>query len=208
MLMCRLPSPSPRIAKLIEKSSSALGTIGIVGLLVSVGCAGSATGTDGPVGRDTYPEGPYGVEEGDIMEGLEFVDKNGDAYGLADIFADEDNKLLLLNTAAGWCAACRDEQPALQQLVDDRGDDGLAMVVTIFQDDSSQEATTDFVDGWISQYQLTFPVLLDAPFLMSDYYDPSATPLSMIIEVDTMEILRSATGWDQNAVEGIIDAKL
>ena len=81
-------------------------------------------------------------------------------------------------------------------------------MVTIFEDDNSQTATTDFVSGWITQYDLDFPVVLDESFVMGDFYDSSATPLSMIVDVNTMEIVRSATGWDPTAVEGIIEAKL
>ena len=86
-------------------------------------CACGTTGDSGGDGdqetsdRETYPEGPYGVSEGDIIDNLSFTDSEGAPFQFEDMFSDENNKLLLLSTAAGWCTACREEQIALQSLL-------------------------------------------------------------------------------------------
>ncbi len=178
-----------------------------VWLAAALGCT-TTTGDDGNSGRDAYPEGPYGLDEGDVIEPHSFTTADGGALSLEDLFADVDNKLLLLSTGAGWCTACRDEQPALQELADNHGADGLVVLVTLFEDNNTDVPDTAFVQSWIDQYTLTIPVVLDADFEMAVYYDPTLTPMNMIVELDTMEILRISTGFDQSAIEAIIDAKL
>src|SRR5689334_10748420 len=86
-------------------------------LLAACGDLGQGKNRDtGP--RSGYPEGPYGKNEGSILENLEFVATDDSAFSLQNIYADGVNQLLLLTTAAGWCTACREEQPALQDLYD------------------------------------------------------------------------------------------
>ena len=46
---------------------------------------------------------------------------------------------------------------------------------------------------------------------MRPYYpdgDPSATPLVMLLDVNTMTILYKTTGFQKDAVEGFIDTRL
>ena len=174
------------------------------------GCGPGSSDGDGntDVNRDAYPEGPYGVEEGDILDNLSFTEPDGSAFAFENVFSDPENKLLLLSTAAGWCTACREEQGALQSLQETHGDAGLYVMVTIFEDNSSIEVEDAFVQAWIEEYDLTIKVVGDAPFVMSNYYDSSLTPMNMIVDINTMEIVRKTTGWDPSTIDAIIEAKL
>lgn len=188
-----------------------LSALVVSGLLGTMGCPGGATtGSDGtdPVDRTVYPSAPYGLVEGDTLENLAFETSEGTAFDLEDIYSDPNNKLLLLSTAAGWCAACRDEQPALQALHETHEADGLFMLVTVAEDNNRAPADTSFVSGWINEYSLTFQVLLDEGFQMGDYYDETLTPMIMMVDLDTMEIISIATGFDQSSVDAIISARL
>lgn len=172
-------------------------------------CAnGTTDGPDEPVDRTTYPEGEVGTEEGAVIDNHSFTLPDGAAIDFQSIRANEDNQLILLSTAAGWCGACRDEQGVLQELADAHGDDGLVVIVTIFEDNNNQVADTDFVQGWIDQYDLTFDVVLDAPFVMDAYYDSALTPMNMFLNLDTMEIVRITVGFDRSVVDAIITSQL
>jgi len=46
----------------------------------------------------------------------------------------------------------------------------------VFQDNAGDPATREFVEGWISGYDLPFPVGVDATFKMGLYFDSGASP--------------------------------
>lgn len=175
--------------------------------LVGAGCA-AGDGTNGTTDRSTYPAGPYGTAQGDVIEALSFQTAAGEPFGLADVFADTDTKLLLLSTAAGWCTACIEEQGALEDLAQTHGEDGLEVMVALFEDRDYQPATPALAAQWTTEHALTFPVVVDADFVLADYYDEALTPMNMIVDVNTMSILRITTGWDPSAITAIIEARL
>lgn len=143
-----------------------------------------------------------------MIEALSFQTSTGEAFGLGDIFADSDTKLLLLSTAAGWCTACIEEQGALEDLVQTHGEDGLQVMVALFEDRDYQTATPPLAAQWTQDHSVTFPVVIDPEFALAAYYDEALTPMNMIVDVNTMTILRIATGWDPSAITAIIEARL
>lgn len=186
------------------RASSVLVAVALAGL---AGCAGAAGGGD-TTDRSSYPAGPYGTAQGDVIEALSFQTATGEAFGLGDIFADSDTKLLLLSTAAGWCTACIEEQGALEDLVQTHGEDGLQVMVALFEDRDYQTATPPLAAQWTQDHSVTFPVVIDPEFALAAYYDEALTPMNMIVDVNTMTILRIATGWDPSAITAIIEARL
>jgi thiol-disulfide isomerase/thioredoxin len=175
--------------------------------MVLAGCGGGG-GEVGPSDRSAYPAGPYGATQGDVIEALSFTTADGGDYGLADIFADPDTSLLLLSTAAGWCTACIEEQGALEELATTHGPAGLAVMVAVFEDRDYLPATPELAGAWQEEHGLTFPVVADPDFVLSAYYDSALTPMNMIVDVNTMTILRISTGWDPSAITAIIEARL
>ena len=121
-------------------------------------------------------------------------------------------KLLLLTTAAEWCTACIEEQGQLEQFNEEEGANGLAIVVSIFEDRNFQPATTEVAAAWRETHSLSVDVVVDDENVLGDpdtgYYDPELTPMNMMVDIDTMEILSIKTGWDPSVVESIIDARL
>lgn len=181
--------------------------VALLALFAVVGCAGPA-GSGAASDRSSYPAGPYGVAQGDVIEPLSFSTPEGEPWGLGDVFADVDASLLLLSTAAGWCTACIEEQGALEELAATHGPAGLRVMVAVFEDRDYQAATPALAGAWAEEHGLTFPVVADPDFLLADYYDTALTPMNMIVDVNTMTILRISTGWDPSAITAIIEARL
>lgn len=175
-----------------------------------VACAPSGSTADaGPVDRTTYPTGPYGVEAGDVLESHTLVTTDGEDTTLDTLyFKDEGARLLLISTAAEWCSACIEEQGALQQRFEEHKDKGLRILVALFEDSGRQPAGADHAAEWADTHSVTFDVLADPEFVFSAYYDPAVTPMNMLVDVDTMEILRIQTGWDPATVDALIAARL
>ena len=51
-------------------------------------------------------------------------------------------------------------------------------------------------------------MVADIDFVLDDYYDSELTPMNMFVDVNTMEIIKITTGWDQSLVDAIVEAKL
>lgn len=157
--------------------------------------------------RSTYPAGPYQTSEGDVLGPLAFIAANGEAYDLdTAVFADPQARVLLLNTAAGWCGACVEEQPLLQALSAQRP--ALAVVVALFENADGAPADADLARDWQRRHDVAFDVVADPAFQLSAFYDPNLTPMNMVVDVDTMTIRRIGTGFDEDAVTAIVDAIL
>jgi peroxiredoxin len=170
-------------------------------------CAPTTEGS-GPSDRSSYPAGPYGTGQGDTITDLSFVRPDDSPFALSDLFADTQNRLLLVSTAAEWCTACREEQGALESLYQEHGAAGLAVLVAVFEDANFQPATSAIAGKWREDYGLTFDVVADPSFQFADYYDETLTPMNMIVDLDTMEIVVISTGWDPSAIDAIIEARL
>jgi thiol-disulfide isomerase/thioredoxin len=163
-----------------------------------------------PLPRLTYPEGPYGVEVGDVISDLSFVSPEGEPRSLSDLYANLNTRLLLITTSAEWCTACIKEQPQLQALYETYAERGLGVVVTLFQDSDFEPATPELAAEWRERYELSFEVLADpqTPSTFSPYYDVSLTPMVMLVDVDTMTIRYLTQGFDEDAVLSQLEATL
>ena len=92
--------------------------------------------------------------------------------------AEQRGNIVLVNFWASWCGPCREELPkmeALQQSYQDLGFTVLAVNV----DDHPSKA-----DVLLDDVKVTFPVLYDTQGRVSQQYDVSAMPTTVIIDRD------------------------
>jgi thiol-disulfide isomerase/thioredoxin len=159
--------------------------------------------------RSRYPG--YGTVSGSVIQPLTFLDGDGEDLSLSDVHADATRKVLLLTTSAGWCTACIEEQPKLQELHNEYHEAGLSIMVVLFEKQDYTPADARLARSWKSRYELDFMVVADPEFTMQPYYpngDPAATPIMLIIDVDTMEILDTMVGFQEDTVRALITANL
>lgn len=181
--------------------------------LVSVGpwsaCGDDGVDGDGGVGstREGYPSG-YGTTEGRVIDDLEFVAPDNTPFTLSDVHFDGHNRLLLLESSAAWCTVCLEEQPQLVQLHEEYADEGLSIVLALFENANFEPADAQLASQWQQQHDIPFLVVADPAFIMRAYYGSSATPVKLIIDVETMEIIRITAGYDPILVETLVEAML
>ena len=166
--------------------------------------------SEGFTPRVSYPEGPYGVEVGDTIEDLSFLQPTGDEVRLSELYLNPRKRLLLVTTSAEWCTACIKEQPKLQELYERYQARGLGVVVTLFQDNNFEPATPALAAEWRERYELSFKVWADpkSPSTFSPYYDVNLTPMVMLIELDSMSVRYLTQGFDEEGVVRQIEATL
>ena len=85
-------------------------------------------------------------------------------------------QVVVLNFWATWCPPCREEMPALEEVHQAHQDDGL-LVLAVDQGEPS-ERVVDFG----RQLGLSFPLLLDPGFVVSDRYRISLMPSTYFID--------------------------
>lgn len=160
--------------------------------------------------RGAYPSEPYGTEIGSVIAPLQFIDGKGQSFTLEQLYNNSMIQLLLITTSAEWCTACIKEQPALQSLYERYYDRGLEVMVSLFQDSDFEPATPELSVQWAEKYNLSFPVVCDpaVPSTFSPYYDVNLTPMVMLVNANTMEIIYLTQGFDEDQVSGLIEANL
>jgi cytochrome c biogenesis protein CcmG, thiol:disulfide interchange protein DsbE len=98
--------------------------------------------------------------------------------GAAHSLSDYQGQGVIVNFWATWCGPCRAEMPALQQIADDYA--GRGVVVLLVNVGEDQNAVWNF----LSQLQITAPVLLDPDGAASRQYRVRAMPTTYFIQPD------------------------
>lgn len=187
------------------------------------------TPVDEPVDVPTplaYPEGPYGTNYLDITKDLEFFDPlTGLTPRLSDYYLNPDVSVLVISSAAGWCTACMYEGWDLVEVYDKYKDRGLEVLYTLYEDrnadpifqdgdsDAQINADLSFFNDWKNKLgkliglplrKANYPVLVDRDFVLEEYYNQGATPLTLIVRTSDMRILYRQVGYAAGTIEQLI----
>ncbi len=169
-----------------------------------------------PAPPPEYPEGPYGTAVGATIANLSFLgwrDPVASAYDetalevvrLSDFYnpggAKNDVRVIVLNASAVWCSVCRAEYSHLARdgIYEEYRPKGIEIVGVLFEDNSGAPARPRDLALWgnsDSGFAVPFPLVLDPGFKTGVYFSADATPLNMIIDATTMEILNVTMGFD------------
>lgn len=173
-----------------------------------------ADGLDSAIGADTsgttteYPPGPYGTAAGEVAANRVFETSDGTEWSFAALREDTDAGLIFVSTAAGWCTACIEEQPALVALHDEFADSGLRIAVAVFEDARNAPATAEYAARWRERHALPFPVLVDTRNQFGAFYDSRLAPMNLFVATPSMEIVGVTVGFDETRVRALITAHL
>ena len=87
---------------------------------------------------------------------------------------------IIINFWATWCPPCRSEMPAFQSIYQEYKDHGIVIlsVNTTYQDSSAKVST------FVSDNNLTFPILLDGTGQTSTDYQIRSLPTTFFIDKD------------------------
>jgi thiol-disulfide isomerase/thioredoxin len=195
-------------------------TLALLASLAAVGCGSNAPevpddllGGSSGCGAPNYPSADLGAEPGSVLENACFVgyrapervlpaDSSRETIAFSDYYDPAGTKgvsLILVNTAAIWCAACVSEHRTLPDYQRELGPEGLVIFTTLFQDAKRDPATLADVERWVDNFGTNFPIVTDPELALIAYSPPELAPLNMVIDARTMKILRKFVG-DQGSV--------
>ncbi|HVU00997.1 MAG TPA: hypothetical protein VHE30_04565 [Polyangiaceae bacterium] len=170
-----------------------------------------------------YPPGPYGVRVGEVTADLCFDgwrDPKGASYDtsrfgrvcLSDFHADASARLLLVESCAIWCAACRAEyggdgqsHPSLSEQLAARKARGFRVLGTLFQDGDSNPATPENAATWATAYSVDFPFVADPDHQLGLFTSANVAPFNLLLDTRTMKIVLALNGDEPSVLYGAVD---
>lgn len=183
----------------------------------SAPAAGNTATDGGTVANGSYPPAPFGTSVGQVVENGTFrgrragLDSPRETFDLASYYAmrSAGKRYMILNVAAFWCSPCKEEAKELQgRIVPTYGPKGVAFLTVVLEDAARQPATDANVDTWIRTFALTYPVVNDDDGYVTQFFDKSAMPLNMIIDLQTMKLVTKVVGADLARITGDLDRLL
>ncbi|HET9955032.1 MAG TPA: hypothetical protein VFQ61_11035 [Polyangiaceae bacterium] len=180
------------------------------GFELSVGCS-----------APDYPLGPYGTEPGSVVKnacfpGLRDPARSGrteselEALSLADFYdpSGERYAVLLLNTAAVWCSACRVEHEDLSGRLANLSGRKLGVLGALFQDRDRNPAQFSDLALWTETFATPFPMALDPSYQLGVYASAETAPLNLVIDTRDMRILQKYIGDQAEVLWPYLDSIL
>ncbi|QHA90835.1 redoxin domain-containing protein [Bacillus sp. N1-1] len=121
---------------------------------------------------DLVESNDVGINKGQIAPNFKLQTLNGEAVQLSDY----KGKRVIVNFWATWCPPCRAEIPDFQKLYEKKDVEILAVNLT------ETEESTEGVEGFVKEFGMTFPVVMDVNSDVSNTYQVSAYPTSYMID--------------------------
>lgn len=114
--------------------------------------------------------------EGFLAPDFALQDSQGQTVRLSDLRGQP----VMVNFWASWCAPCKAEMPAMQEVYDAYADQGFTILAvnTTFQDDRAN------ADAFAAERGLTFPLLYDLDGAVSSQYQVRSMPSTFFVGAD------------------------
>lgn len=116
-----------------------------------------------------------GLNKGAAAPDFTLQTVNGKSYRLSDFHG----KKVLLNFFATWCPPCKGEMPHMEEFYKENKDKGITVLAVNL---TTGETDPNNLPKFISNYGLTFPVLLDKQGNIGDIYQAVSIPTSYFID--------------------------
>jgi len=174
---------------------------------------------------DVVPTSGFGTILGEYLPGFTLeecgagVDAEFSLYGDSFCSVNEDGtlnrpKATFVAMAAGWCPPCRVETEALTNggIAAEYEPRGVRFVqVVIHNNNPNRNTPADraFCDGWVDQYNPSYPTLLNNPLVdvESNVLRGEALPFSVVLDQDG-RIVKADEGFNEANLRATLDEVL
>lgn len=169
-----------------------------------------------------YPQGPYGINPGNVIQPLCFQGYVNPLDGIGPDFEREiclENfynptddglyeegepfsegapkpRVVMINIAAVWCGPCKEEAATiLPQEYAKYGPRGMELLsILTDSDDPGTAATFDNLDAWVSAFSSGYPSVIDPAYAIGQLIDTSQYPANFLVDTTDMTITELVIG--------------
>ncbi|MEJ2544230.1 MAG: redoxin domain-containing protein [Calditrichaceae bacterium] len=135
------------------------------------------------------------IEEGDLAPEFKTEAINGASFSLSSI----KGKKVLIHFWADWCSECRAEFPKLEEAYQKYKKDNFE-IIAVNVGQSEQH-----VKSFVTEFNLTFPMLLDEQSEIAKQYGIRGLPTNFFIDENRI-VIKMIIGWvDDKQINQIIN---
>ncbi|MFO0587537.1 MAG: hypothetical protein U0441_08360 [Polyangiaceae bacterium] len=151
-----------------------------------------------------YPNGPTGVNVGNIVSGnlaWQGFPEGAAALGsvsIQDYFDCDGSKginAILIDSSAVWCGVCQEEASDLPSQESTFQAKGVRVITLMIQDNSGNPATTNTAKSWRSNFGLDMYAVVADPNFSFGGDGNVGLPLQIIVDPRTMKIVAREEGF-------------
>ncbi len=166
--------------------------------------------TSADAGPATYPAGPYGIALGDTLVNLSFAGylvasppslaadvEFASRYDLA-AFRQLGFRYALINGSTQWCAPCREEAMTFVAEAGRYATLGGAVLSVLTEDVNLAPASRTTLEQWNAEFGVNYTMMHDPRGEIDRVIAPASYPLNLIVDLESMKILRISTGLDDD----------
>lgn len=155
--------------------------------------------------KDEYAPPPYGVVANTTIKNHSFYDpKSNSVVKLSSLYQHPEKKVLVISSAAEWCSACKSEAWALKSFYDTYSPKGAEIWYLLFEDKDGLPVDVPSWQRWMNQINPNYPTYMDSSFETGLYFQASATPMNMVVDLSNMRIVYLVTGYDETGMENAV----
>jgi hypothetical protein len=178
-------------------------------------------GTGNDCSTTDYPRGPYGKIAGSVARDVCFegwrnpaaaphAESSLEPLSLGAFYdpTGENHEIILLNTAAVWCAVCKNEHRSLDERHAALAPRGLVILSALFQNNAGDPAVFADLKLWVETFKVEFPMVLDPEYQLGDYATAETAPLNLVIDARTMQIIEKFVGDQGSVIWPLIEDEL
>ena len=145
---------------------------------------------------------------GDTVENIGLLLHDGQPISLGDLRMNQDDTIMLIFNTAAWCGVCAADMPELKTLNEQLGERGLSMVVSLFQNTNREAPDARTAEQYKTRHTLPFTVVADPDGDLLRYFPNPGLPMVMVVDLESMELLHAARGWDMEEMDALIRQNL
>ena len=162
----------------------------------------------GDVSRSSYPEGPYGYEEGSVSDNMTFLTADDEQVSLQDVRSDGDGRYLIIFGTAAWCSKCSRKMPSIKAIHAAYGPKGLKMMTALYEDRTYNKPVARELMAYGRQYDLEMPVVGDGEKQIADFFGGPNMPMVLLFNLDTMVVEYLGRTWEEETIEALLEDRL
>lgn len=148
--------------------------------------------------------GLQGTQVGQVAADFTLLNRYGEDVTLSEF----RGMVILVDFATMWCAPCKEEAAAAEELFQTYNRLGYMAITVLFENNEGRPPTASNLTGWAESFGLTFPVLEDGEKETWELYnDTGGLPLNLIIDRDFI-IRYKEPGYSENTIRAFIESSL